>query len=655
MVSTIQDRFNVVPEEGIKSPVRMATDANITLSGLQTIDGISGAENDRVLVRSQTVSSENGVWVMQLTAWVRASDWDDNTDVVSGMLVTSSEGTLYEGVIWKGTFVGVFTIDTTEVVFTGAPIVTDTDLRYGPIFATLTAAKASNPVSIDGALVILQAGMTVYVQGKSTAGDLGQSQYLVAASQSVDNQKDHDAANGTVLLYQEPSADVLNMEHIGGVTATAINAAVDSLDSGDDIFTGGKIRFGTGQHAMDDTIVFDNTGVSRLSSLSIIGSTKQGATLDFATAGAGKIGIDMINPIFNRMADMAIRNATLSAVRLKSKTHDVLLDIFSHVAIDRVRLSGNGSHGLEAGEGFMTHVNQLFCSGNTGNGFDLTDLHTSWLFSNCFADGNTGEGYRLNKMTYTVMNACASDNNGFHGYEITESHTTVLNGCGNESNQRSGFNFESSTADGENINITLNGCFGFNNNGNNGGWANFVRVAAANDKINRIILKACKSQAPANPIEDVIVTGKGAYVVDEDNDFPSGIKSASQGYIHHVNRTVVIHDLSVTAATDVIELSSPQGNQTDFGGMIAVRAVNGDPASSGAKNTATYQLLVDKGVLGGNVTEIAKLGVTTGAAANHPSFTWTLNGNFLEATPVASTTGTFSFEILCQGPSVKVK
>jgi hypothetical protein len=117
MVSTVQDRFNIVPEEGIKHPCRMATTVNITLSGLQTIDGVVGVENDRVLVKDQADASENGIWVMQTTAWVRASDWDDNTDVVSGMLVSSSEGSIGSNVVWVATFSGTFNIDTTLVSF----------------------------------------------------------------------------------------------------------------------------------------------------------------------------------------------------------------------------------------------------------------------------------------------------------------------------------------------------------------------------------------------------------------------------------------------------------------------------------------------------------------------------------------------------------
>ena len=38
----------------VKPPCRMATTANTTLSGLQTIDGVAQAAGDRVLVWKQT-------------------------------------------------------------------------------------------------------------------------------------------------------------------------------------------------------------------------------------------------------------------------------------------------------------------------------------------------------------------------------------------------------------------------------------------------------------------------------------------------------------------------------------------------------------------------------------------------------------------------
>lgn len=77
----------------LKAPCRVATTANITLSGLQTVDGVALAENDRILVRAQTDSTQNGIYTAENTAWVRAIDFDGLNDVRQGTLVWVHSGT----------------------------------------------------------------------------------------------------------------------------------------------------------------------------------------------------------------------------------------------------------------------------------------------------------------------------------------------------------------------------------------------------------------------------------------------------------------------------------------------------------------------------------------------------------------------------------
>src|SRR5215212_8275405 len=48
--------------------------SNITLSGAQTIDGVSIVATDRVAVAGQTNLSENGIYVAAAGAWARSSD-----------------------------------------------------------------------------------------------------------------------------------------------------------------------------------------------------------------------------------------------------------------------------------------------------------------------------------------------------------------------------------------------------------------------------------------------------------------------------------------------------------------------------------------------------------------------------------------------------
>jgi len=59
-----------------KQSVKCATTADITLSGLQTIDTYSVQIGDRVLVKNQATSAQNGIYVAASGSWVRSTDMD---------------------------------------------------------------------------------------------------------------------------------------------------------------------------------------------------------------------------------------------------------------------------------------------------------------------------------------------------------------------------------------------------------------------------------------------------------------------------------------------------------------------------------------------------------------------------------------------------
>jgi hypothetical protein len=64
-----------------KASVQVATTANITLSGTQTIDGIAVVVGDRVLVKDQSTQSANGIYTVASGAWARATDMDSWIEV----------------------------------------------------------------------------------------------------------------------------------------------------------------------------------------------------------------------------------------------------------------------------------------------------------------------------------------------------------------------------------------------------------------------------------------------------------------------------------------------------------------------------------------------------------------------------------------------
>jgi hypothetical protein len=116
---TITDRIDGVSgSAAIKAPCRAATTANITLSGLQTIDGIVLAVDDRVLVKNQTDEIDNGIYFVNTSSWSRSKDFDGNRDVVTGSLVLVNFGTVNEGRIYSVTTTdNPIVIDTSEITW----------------------------------------------------------------------------------------------------------------------------------------------------------------------------------------------------------------------------------------------------------------------------------------------------------------------------------------------------------------------------------------------------------------------------------------------------------------------------------------------------------------------------------------------------------
>lgn len=70
----------------VKASVRVATTANITLSGTQTIDGVAVQVGDRVLVKNQSTQNQNGIYVVSASTWSRSADADEYEELVSAFV-----------------------------------------------------------------------------------------------------------------------------------------------------------------------------------------------------------------------------------------------------------------------------------------------------------------------------------------------------------------------------------------------------------------------------------------------------------------------------------------------------------------------------------------------------------------------------------------
>ena len=111
------------------------------------------------------------------------------------------------------------------------------------------------------------------------------------------------------------------------------------------------------------------------------------------------------------------------------------------------------------------------------------------------------------------------------------------------------------------------------------------------------------------------------------------------------------YTFTTTQARPVGKLESIINPAYSFGGIVNIFV--GAGGREGGVNAASYSLSVSLGGID-DAKIIGKSGLTNGTAANHPSFTFTLDDNKnIIATAVGQTSGTFLFNI-STGSDIKI-
>ena len=106
-----------------KASVRVATTATGTLASAfangSTVDGVTLATGDRILIKNQSTGSQNGIYVVQATgAPTRSTDADTDAEVTASFAVFVEEGTANADSGWVLTNDGAVTVGTTALAFT---------------------------------------------------------------------------------------------------------------------------------------------------------------------------------------------------------------------------------------------------------------------------------------------------------------------------------------------------------------------------------------------------------------------------------------------------------------------------------------------------------------------------------------------------------
>jgi hypothetical protein len=185
-----------------KASVLVATTANITLSGEQTIDGVTTSAS-RVLVKNQSTSSQNGIYISASGAWARSSDANTWNQLVSAYVFVE-EGTLQADTGWVCTVDPGGTLGVTAVTwaqFSGAGTysagtgltlsgtqfsITNTAVTAGSYTTANITVNAQGQITSasngSGGVTTFSAGTTGFTPSTATSGAITLSGTLVVGN-----------------------------------------------------------------------------------------------------------------------------------------------------------------------------------------------------------------------------------------------------------------------------------------------------------------------------------------------------------------------------------------------------------------------------------------------------------------------------------------
>lgn len=141
-----------------KQSARVATTAPGTLSSSfangQTVDGVTLATGDRILIKDQATGTENGIYVVNASGSpTRAEDFNTDQDATTGVTVFVSEGTTNANSAWSISTNDPIVLGTSDVVFVqvggGSLYKAGAGLTLDGSTFNVTAADASISVGTD--------------------------------------------------------------------------------------------------------------------------------------------------------------------------------------------------------------------------------------------------------------------------------------------------------------------------------------------------------------------------------------------------------------------------------------------------------------------------------------------------------------------------
>ncbi len=274
----------------VKDSVKVATTANITLSGTQTIDGVAVSADERVLVKNQSTASQNGLYLCKASTWARTDDLAAGVDAAGAFSFVES-GTVNADNAFvcssdKGSAV-VGTNNLTFVQFSGA----------GQITAGDGLDKSGNTLSVDlksnGGLVIESTEIAVDLAASSITGTLAVSDGGTGSTSASAARTALGLAIGSNVQAYDADLDNLSGCQSGASAALAslTSTEVAILDGATvttaelNLLDGGTSATSTTLATADRMVMNDNGTMKQVALSDLVTFLEDGATSGFDVNG----------------------------------------------------------------------------------------------------------------------------------------------------------------------------------------------------------------------------------------------------------------------------------------------------------------------------------------------------------------------------------